>query len=381
MQLEEHPFVQSVPAEERPSLLASTETLELPRGATLFEEGDAADSMFLILQGRVNFIKNKPDGSEQSVSEAGEGQFFGELGVLTKEKRALTARADEDAVVARLPAKTMRSILASASQPVYRILDGLIQHLEATTRHYMTDVLRNEKLAVVGTMMASVLHDFKNPFSLISMATHMLRQRHADDARTLELCGSIDGQVRRMVDMANDITAFARGEEQLDPVDVRLPELIEAFRQEDAPLLENDAANIRFETDDCAIRADRGKLLRVLENLVSNAIEAIRENNGEAGEVVVRAKDQDDHVLVEVADNGPGIPESIRANFFEPFTTEGKSNGLGLGAAIVRSIVHAHGGAIDFDASEAGTRFAIRLPRAPRDDAARPEPGAAAGAI
>src|SRR5262245_47734364 len=116
---------------------------------------------------------------------------------------------------------------------------------------------------------------------------------------------------------------------------------------------------VRTEAGLPPVRADRGLLEDVLGNLVRNAIEAI----GVRGRVELRARAaSEDHVLLEVEDDGPGLAPSIRSELFKPFVTS-KSTGTGLGLAIARKIVLEHGGEIGTsDGTLGGACFWIRLP-------------------
>ena len=81
------------------------------------------------------------------------------------------------------------------------------------------------------------------------------------------------------------------------------------------------------------------------------------------GKITVDAQENAKCVTLTLKDNGPGIPEDIRENLFEPFITRGKNEGTGLGTAIVKSIIEAHRGEIEFETSALGTTFTIRLPK------------------
>jgi signal transduction histidine kinase len=93
---------------------------------------------------------------------------------------------------------------------------------------------------------------------------------------------------------------------------------------------------------------------------VGNAVEAFK---GCGGRVELTTWANDQEVQIQIRDNGPGIPEAIRDRLFEAFVTYGKHSGTGLGTAIAKSIIDAHGGQISFQSSyQEGTTFYIRLP-------------------
>ena len=106
---------------------------------------------------------------------------------------------------------------------------------------------------------------------------------------------------------------------------------------------------------------DPMRMHQVLSNLVDNAVRAMPDG----GSIVLAATARDGGLDLEVADDGPGIPDELRASVFERFTKSGTSRGSGLGLAIARAIVEAHGGSIDFaDRQPRGTRIRIELPTA-----------------
>jgi len=361
MKLEEHPFIKSISAERLKSILEEIETLELDPDAAIFEEQSDPDALYLILEGKVAFTKDKNDESYQVVSESGAGSFFGEVGVFTGEKRALGARTLEQSRVARVPEPTVKRIIED-SEAVRRILQSVIQHLNSTTNHYMNEVMRTEKFALVGTMVSSILHDFKNPFSIISLGSTIIQNRHKDDPKTAKICNDMEKQIRRMVNMANDLAAFSRGEHEIEIAFISLDTLFEHFRELNGPFFNDKRIELELAGNGVTLQGDASRLLRVLQNLVGNAIDALHAS-GIEGKIWISAQEKENEVIIGVKDNGPGIPQDIRENFFEPFVTQGKNEGTGLGTAIVKSIVQAHKGSIDFETSAEGTTFTIRLPK------------------
>lgn len=360
MKLEEHPFIQSIPEQQRARLMADVEVLEHPIGAAIFDQGSHPDSMYLILDGTVSFGLERDDGSRHVVSHSNPGEFFGEVGVLTKELRALDAKADTKCQIARINEATFNKIIKEAA-PMRKILESIIRHLSSTTDHYMSDLMQREKLSLVGTMMASILHDFRNPFSIISLGAHFISQRHKEDSKTLQICNNIEAQIRRMVDMANDLSAFSRGDDEIEIETIHVSEWLRHFRELNGLFFEDPLIPIELELDDVFLDIDVGKINRVMQNLLNNAREAIEGHNS-TGEIVIRCYETEKATVLTVKDNGPGIPESIRENFFEPFVTTGKKDGTGLGSAIVKSIISAHKGEIRFETGPKGTTFIMEFP-------------------
>lgn len=362
MNLDDHPFACSFDSEQLRQLKENSETVRMAAGTLIFAEGSLPDALYLVLEGAVRFSKILEDSSEQDISISAEGEMFGEVGVFTGDSRALKAIANEDSLICRIPAETVKQLIPQA-EPVRQILESVVRHLNSTTEHYLGEVLRKEKLALVGTMFSSLLHDFKNPVSTISLGAELIGMRNKEDAKTVKMCSDIGAQIQRMMQMANDVAAFARGESDIMRMEFPIGELFEEFEELNQQFFTIDSIEVTFEGAEIPIFADTTKLMRILQNLIGNGTEAILATK-RPGAIKVSASKADESTVLTVADNGPGIPEKIQDNFFEAFVTHGKPQGTGLGSAIVKSIVDAHGGDIDFVTSDTGTTFTIRIPNA-----------------
>lgn len=115
--------------------------------------------------------------------------------------------------------------------------------------------------------------------------------------------------------------------------------------------------------EEIALPLDKEQMERVLLNLISNAIHAIRDS-GKGDKIILKAYKENNRLIIEVSDNGPGIPQQIIDRIFEPFfTTKGFGKGTGLGLSICYNIIKAHGGDIRVKSIKAeGTTFVIELP-------------------
>ena len=360
MELIEHPFFEDIEPSQAQELAETTIIREFAPNELIFEEGSPSDSLCLLLKGSVTFCKKLHGDNFRIVSHAQSGSFFGEIGLFTGEARSLRAVAGERSRLAMIPRDRLVDFIRRTRGPIDHILQSIISHLHATTRHYVDDMLQQEKMAVVGAMVNTIIHDFKNPFCLISLGAQIIAQLHQDE-KTQKLCQNIEEQIERMVDMAEELNLFSRGTQQLKLEETTLPVIFENFRQLNFPFFEKKNVTIELDIEDIELTVDSNKFLRVLQNLVGNAIDAFGENTGK---IVIAAKQQGKStLLLTVSDNGKGIPAEIRGRFFEPFVTFGKSKGTGLGAAIVKSIVEAHQGSITFETGTGeGTTFFIHLP-------------------
>ena len=360
MRLEDHPFFRGLSPENIEALAAAAEIRRYETGEVIFEEGSESDALFLVLEGRVAFEKSLPGNKSRVISYAESGHFFGEIGVLTGAPRALRASTSGSSAIARLPREDLREFIRRSPGPVDQILQSIVNHLHHTTRHYVEDMLHQEKMSLVGNMVSSIIHDFKNPFTLISLGAQLISTQHSD-AKTQKLCANMNKQIQRMVDMANEVSEFAKGVQTFRPSWVDMPSLVQKFHELNEPYFQKERVTIETDIDPVVIEAEENKLLRVLQNLVGNAIDGCDERDD--GVVRIEVHDRKENIELIVADNGKGIPEQIRNNLFDPFVTYGKTGGTGLGTAIVKSVVEAHKGRIRFETSDKGTTFFILLPK------------------
>jgi len=97
---------------------------------------------------------------------------------------------------------------------------------------------------------------------------------------------------------------------------------------------------------------------RVLINLIANSLEVL----ADGGEIAIEGARAGESVVIEVSDNGPGVPAEIRGRIFQPFVTSGKKNGLGLGLALARQTMLDHGGDLELVPGEKGARFRLKMP-------------------
>jgi signal transduction histidine kinase len=177
-------------------------------------------------------------------------------------------------------------------------------------------------------------------------------------AHTRRLAENIYRASQRIMRLLDDLTATRRGATP-DRENTRLRDVIEdAWSGVSAQAEEAGVACDIRESEHVELPVIRGRIERVFSNLFTNALQAMP--GGGRIRVEIRREGRD--ALVTVEDTGPGVPHSIRENLFQPFTSAGKSNGLGLGLALSRQSVLEHGGDLWLESSATGARFRLRLP-------------------
>jgi len=360
MDLTSHQFI-SYFEPEQVSQLCHLATLEnYSEKKIIFEEGSIPDSIFLVLEGQVEFCKRIGTNKYQTIAFANKDDFFGEFGVLDGQPRSARAVACKGSTLAKIPRDSLMEILDNTKgKVVLGLFRHIIKHLRMTTDQYVNQVVHKEKIELVGEMVNTIIHDFKSPFNSIQLSSSMLSEMHPD-AETTEWCDLIQAQITRMLGMAEEVLEFTRGCAVLNKQPVNLAQLLQRFERLNHVYFQYSQVELITNTADLVVCLDQNKFLRVVQNLVTNAVEAF---DAGGGRIEITVEQLSDWVQVKISDNGPGIPEEIRPRFFDAFVTQGKQGGTGLGTAIAKSIMDAHGGQISFESQRpGGTTFYLRLP-------------------
>jgi signal transduction histidine kinase len=221
--------------------------------------------------------------------------------------------------------------------------------------------LQFERLTAIQTMSAGLAHEVRNPLNSAKLQLELLARRLRRDQGDTRLVAPVElasAEIERLTRLLNEFLAFAR------PPDLELaPHDIVALADElvatERALAELRGATIAMRAGEPIVAVvDAGKVRQVLQNLIRNAVEAVRPG----GLVTVAVSGDTGNLYLTVSDDGPGIPDAIRNRIYEPFFST-KDGGTGLGMSIVHSMVTLHGGTVDVDSSPAGTRFDVIMPR------------------
>jgi signal transduction histidine kinase len=237
-------------------------------------------------------------------------------------------------------------------------LAGTFNNMCASLSKAREDLIRQERIATIGRLSTSIIHDLRNPLAAIYGGAEMLVDTKLSGAQVERLAANIYKASRQVQSLLQELADVTQGRAHAREV-CRLREVVTAAYEPLAAAAEARGVTVRIDLEeDVELPLDRSPMERVFQNLLSNAIEAMP--NG--GSISVHADRRAGEIVVSVEDTGPGIPASIAAQLFEPFVTAGKKNGVGLGLALSRETVVSHGGDLWSDRKEGGARFVLRLP-------------------
>jgi two-component system nitrogen regulation sensor histidine kinase GlnL len=265
--------------------------------------------------------------------------------------------------------------VAAQGAPLPELEGGVVLTLQDASTAQMLDRQLNFRGAARGAsaMAAMLAHEVKNPLSGIRGAAQLLEQGASEADR--ELCLLIQDEADRIRNLVERMDMFS--DRQIERQEVNIHEVLDHVRR---IALNGFAARLpiqqEYDPSLPPVWGNRDLLVQVLLNLVKNAAEAVEPGHGEIQlitayhhgvRIAVPGSSERVHLplQVQVRDNGPGIPEEVRATLFEPFVTT-KRGGQGLGLALVAKLVTDQGGLIECDSRPGRTIFRLSLPAPPR---------------
>ena len=222
---------------------------------------------------------------------------------------------------------------------------------------------RNQRLAAMGEMAASLAHQLRTPLATALLYSANLAQPDLSETARTRFAGKAAEQLRRLERLIQDVLLFTRGE-SLGRDRIELRSLLDEAAQTIAPLCAE--RGVRFvptlEVGDFIMTGSRKALAGALINLLENALQACEASPPGDGQVTLAAQVDQGLVSVSVRDSGVGMSAETQARIFEPFfTTRGQGTGLGL--AIALGVARAHGGRISVQSRPgAGSEFILALP-------------------
>jgi C4-dicarboxylate-specific signal transduction histidine kinase len=257
---------------------------------------------------------------------------------------------------------------------VAQIVDRTEQiQAELEVRQHRERLAQVSRLGTMGEMAAGIAHELNQPLTAIAnYAQACLRMIDADAIETAELneiLGKISGQARRAGHVIEGLRSFVKKRAVS-----RKPTKMARVIRDVMMLAELDGrahgVSITSDTQEDLplVQADPIQLQQVILNLIRNGVDAmVGDDDRDGGVIVTTRLEAPDEICVSVEDDGSGIDESVASRLFDPFFTT-KAEGMGMGLALSRSIVEAHGGRLNFTRKPSGgTIFTMTLPTLPED--------------
>jgi signal transduction histidine kinase len=363
IELEASKLFRQLPAEELLHLRTVARELHLASGQEIFKEGDPGDGVYVVKSGLVQISAVIGTGERRVFSRVPPGEFFGEMAVLDNQPRSAYASAERDTSVYFIPRECLTELLTRTPGLSMTLLQAISLRLREFNQQYLREVLQAERMALVGRFASSIVHDLKNPLTIISIAAEVACEKSSTPEARQTSLQRIEKQLERVTSMVNDILEFTRGTPAKMALAVtNYAAFVETTMDELRKEVARKTVNIEFETSPPPIKLllHPQRLTRVFYNLIFNAVDEMPQG----GRIRLRFQSNDTEVITEVADSGKGIAPQVIERLFEPFATFGKTKGTGLGLSISRRIIEEHGGRIwARNEPEGGAVFAFSLPR------------------
>jgi two-component system, NtrC family, sensor histidine kinase PilS len=214
------------------------------------------------------------------------------------------------------------------------------------------------KLAALGRLSASIAHEIRNPLSAIKQAAQLIAEEVSHSPQATTLAAMIDKNTERIDRIVRDVSLLGR-RDRGTPADIDLQSYIKECVHELEPILSaQHGFHVSHDTK-AVVRADRGHLEEMLNNLLSNAWRHSQKHAGSV-RVVVSTNLESQRASIAVIDDGAGVPRNLADKIFEPFFSGSGSTGLGL--YLVRELAQANGGSVRLGQSARGARFVLELP-------------------
>jgi signal transduction histidine kinase len=351
-------------------------------GDILFLEGSAADRCYIVLEGRVEVWKDYNEAKPSLLGVHGPGHFFGELALLDELPRSATVVARENTRVLFLYREDFRNLIRDHSSIALSVMVSISFMLRSSNEVFLEDLkkrntelesayreleevhadrLRNERLSTLGKFSSMILHDIRNPLSMLKgLMQLMILNLHEPEKLEGHVRNAL-AEVARLENLASEFLDYSRGEIRLN---LGVTTASWLFKRVEESIRERFRASGLSVVTDCrledALLLDGERILRALLNVADNARKAM----SPGGVLTLRAFPQEDANVFVLEDTGEGMGPEVLAHVFEPFYSSSKAGGTGLGMLIVKNVVEAHGGTVEVKSEPGrGTRVRLSIPK------------------
>ena len=330
-------------------------------GEIIFREGEPGDSLYLVGQGCVKIAKPADGVDHEILDYVDQGNFFGAIALLAGEPHSTTATAVEPALIGALTEDTFQEILElSPSRLHMNFLRAITARVRSANTHFMRETVRAERLRVAGALASAMIHDLKNPVCIARCCSDLIASESAD-GHLRDLSKMLTDTVNGLLGMTLDLLDYTRGSVSVSKRPVSIWRLLDELNRQSLHLLPSKniefVKHIRYQGN---IDIELGRFARALGHVIENAMHAM----SRGGVLTVTIDAVEDQVVLRISDTGGGIAPELMPTLFEPFERYSDLRANGVGLAVAKAIVEAHGGKISVrSVADKGTTVDIRLPK------------------
>lgn len=330
-------------------------------GEVIFREGQPGDSLYLVAKGRIKIAKAADGANPEILDFVSPGNFFGATSLLAGKPHSTTATAVESAVIGEVGEETFQEILELSPARLHmNFLRAVTSRIRSANAHFMCETLRAERLRVAGALANAMIHDLKNPVCIARCCSDLIATESAN-GHLRELSAMLTDTVNGILGMTLDLLDYTRGSISVNKRPVSIWRLLDELNRQSLHLLPSKdiefIKHIRYQGN---IDIDLSRFARAFGIVIENSIQAM----GRGGALTFTADLIEDQVAVRISDTGSGILPEVLSTLFEPFERHDGVRMRGVGLAVAKSIIDAHGGRISIRSVVGkGTTVDIRLPK------------------
>ena len=357
-------------------------TKSFRKGQVLFYEGEEADCLYVIVEGEVEVWSDFREKERDLLAINKEKCIVGEMALIDSLPRSATLIAGTDVrtyyidrqnygkILVNCPSiavilmKSLSKIVRNSNQSYVATLREQNKKIENTYKELIATqekLHREEKLATVGKFSSMILHDIRNPVSVIKSYSELALKKSGEamDGNLKKYFSHIIGETKKLQFLAADLLDFSKGEIALNYSIIEVPSFIKDSLKDQIPAL--TAKNIKIHLN-CQYKGaaliDADRFERVIINLITNARKAV----SHGGNIEIKTWEEKKILHLSFADDGCGMSRETIEHLFEPFFSL-SDRGTGLGMVIIKNIVESHDGSLAVESEEGkGTEIRISLP-------------------
>ncbi len=341
-----------------------------------------ADKLFALISGEVGIWVDHETEKADLLAIQKAPCLVGEMSVVDELPRSATIVSRTPVSGYSMDARSFRNLVLERGHVALSLMKGFSLLVRSSNNSFVSELrqrnaelektnrelrnahrrlIRQERLSSLGRFSSMIIHDLRNPLSVIKGYADMLEYKLSDSSAELQKYASqIRRETGRLAGLISEWLDYSRGELRLAYTAVRIEELFSRLKENVNPLLRARGVKLILDCQcDAVVMLDAERMLRVLINLVDNACKA--SHSGDS--VTVTSRIEADQLVIDVKDIGRGMDQEALAHVFDPFFSTSERGGTGLGMHIVKTVVEAHEGRIEIESEPgAGTEIRIVLP-------------------
>ena len=374
-------FFQDLPDGQIKKIQQVCHQIEYQPGQIIFDEGSQADRFYIVADGAVEVWKDYRLPEKDLLAVHERGHLFGEMALIDELPRSATVLAKEPTRLFYIDRDDFHRIIQNNSEIAISILKSVSDMVRSSNEYFVEslrerarelektnqalqeaqeELLRKDRLSTLGKFSSLILHDIRNPLSILRSMAEMIILNSNESAKVERNAKRIITEADRLNQIASELLDYSRGEIRLNMAIVNLESFFNRIL--DAVEEKLQARDVKVVTEikvSQPVIMDEQRMFRVFYNLADNARKAMPQG----GTFTIRAFKADQTLKVEVSDTGVGMDPAIQRKIFDPFFSYSDEGGTGLGMSIVKSVIEAHNGTLFVTSKpKGGTTFRVTLP-------------------